>query len=272
MQCPRCLGSGKCTDCGGQGWVTCLTCEGSGRRLTPRGAEVECRSCRGTGRAECSPNCLSCEGSGEITEVLQRRVREKYDVRWDRAGARNLLSLLAASACVLIWLIGRMRPEAGKWMAVNLSNWSGVWNQPWRWITSCFLHVNEMHLLLNILGLMRFGPLLESGYGPARFLLLSCLSGLSGSLLSSAANTALGHAVSSVGMSGVIFGYFGAMAGSHVRHGVFARSEISSLLTYLVIYSGVGVSMGTNVDHWAHAGGFLAGLICGYVMRRPSVS
>lgn len=48
----------------------------------------------------------------------------------------------------------------------------------WRVFTWPFVHANTFHLLVNMTGLHLFGPVLESHYGPRRFLVFYLICGL----------------------------------------------------------------------------------------------
>ncbi len=128
MQCPRCEGSGQCSECNGCGWIACVTCQGSGQRASSRGTNYSCRNCKGTGRSDCSPQCVSCEGSGEITAQLQAKVRDKYEVRFDNTAPLSRLTNLIGLVCVLVFALGQFSPPAQSWMNSNLSNLSGLWS------------------------------------------------------------------------------------------------------------------------------------------------
>jgi membrane associated rhomboid family serine protease len=55
--------------------------------------------------------------------------------------------------------------------------------QVWRFVTYQFLHLDFMHLFGNLLGLIFFGPLMESYFGSRRFLAFYLLCGTSGAML-----------------------------------------------------------------------------------------
>lgn len=55
--------------------------------------------------------------------------------------------------------------------------------QVWRFITYQFLHADFFHIFGNLLGLIFFGPLMESHFGSRRFLAFYLLCGTSGALL-----------------------------------------------------------------------------------------
>lgn len=52
--------------------------------------------------------------------------------------------------------------------------------QVWRFITFQFLHASPMHLIGNMIGLFFFGPIVESHFGPRRYLAFYLLCGLAG--------------------------------------------------------------------------------------------
>lgn len=54
--------------------------------------------------------------------------------------------------------------------------------QIWRFFTFQFLHASLLHLIGNMLGLYFFGPIVESHFGPRRYLAFYLLCGLAGAL------------------------------------------------------------------------------------------
>ena len=73
--------------------------------------------------------------------------------------------------------------------------------EPWRLLTSTFLHFGIIHLALNMWCLWALGTLAEPLFGWAAFLLLYLLSGLGGSVLSMLVHPM----VVSAGASGAVF-------------------------------------------------------------------
>ncbi|MCB2407648.1 rhomboid family intramembrane serine protease [Hymenobacter lucidus] len=137
--------------------------------------------------------------------------------------------------------------------------------QPWRLLTSCFLHGGLAHLLLNSLALLFLGRLTESLIGPGRLLLVYLLSGVGGSLLS-----LWWHApgVNSVGASGAIFGLYGLLLALAVTGAVpLSRQQRFGLfwLILLLVPSQLQAGLqGTgSTDNAAHIGGLLAGSFLG---------
>jgi membrane associated rhomboid family serine protease len=155
-----------------------------------------------------------------------------------------------------------------------------AWHTP---LTSMFMHGGWFHIVGNMWFLWVFGDNVEDSMGHARFLLFYVLCGLA-----AAAAQTLSHPASPipmVGASGAIGGVMGAyfLLYPHVRvHtllflGFYATTievPASMMLGYwflLQILSGLpalGQETG-GVAFWAHAGGFLAGLVLVKVFRDP---
>jgi membrane associated rhomboid family serine protease len=80
-------------------------------------------------------------------------------------------------------------------------------SEPWRWVTSGFVHVSVIHIGSNMLMLYQFGRQLEEVLGWKRFVTLYVVSLLGGSL----GIVLLAPSYSlHVGASGAIFGLFAA--------------------------------------------------------------
>lgn len=218
---------------------------------------------------ECNPKCASCEGSGEITEALQRKVRDKYDPQFDRTLPRTALTFAVSFVCIFLYVLGAFKPSAGDWLRANWSNLSNLWNiQPWRMLTYALLHGGLLHLLFNLSTILRIGPVVEGYYGSRRYVLIILLTALIGGLTS-----ALGHQgtpVLSVGLSGVIYGLMGVIGGAYYRYRAFDWHQVSNLLTWIVVWALVSFNWSGSVDHWCHLGGFLAGFAYAWLTRRPS--
>ena len=139
--------------------------------------------------------------------------------------------------------------------------------------TSMFLHVGFLHLAGNMLFLWVFGDNLEEVLGHLRYLGFYLLSGLA------AAFAQIGADVSSfapmVGASGAIAG----LMGGYLL--LFPRAKVDIFIIFIIffriipipawiilglwfamqLYSGVSAQGDGGVAYWAHAGGFVAGVI-----------
>ena len=123
-------------------------------------------------------------------------------------------------------------------------------SQPWRMITSTFMHASVLHVLFNMYSLFIFGPIIEHLVGRARFLVLYLLAGFGGSV----AVLLLAPGVPVVGASGAIFGLLGAF--------FVIQRRLGGNSTQLLILIALNVAFGfivPNVAWQAHLGGLVVG-------------
>jgi rhomboid protease GluP len=158
-------------------------------------------------------------------------------------------------------------PDLVRWGAdFGPNSIGGEW---WRLLTSIFVHIGIIHILLNMWVLAAAGPLVERMIGNIGFLLLYLMAGLCGSLASLFWNPML----VSAGASGAIFGIYGALLGLLLRQygsipaGVLAQLRNSGLgfLFYNLLY---GMTK-PNIDSAAHIGGLVGGFFCGIMLSQP---
>lgn len=143
-----------------------------------------------------------------------------------------------------------------------------VEGQWWRLLTSTLLHGGVVHLGFNLWAFWSAGRFAERIFGNLAFAALYLLSGLGGSLLS----TALHPLAVSVGASGAIFGVYGALLAFALTHrGVFPpevlRQQRNSLAAFL-LYNVVFALTDRRIDLAGHAGGLLTGLAAGWLLQR----
>lgn len=142
-------------------------------------------------------------------------------------------------------------------------------DEPWRLISSGFLHIGLMHLLFNSFALYSFGQVAEPAFGKWRFLLLFLLSVVAGNLLSLAMAWQAfltGEPFSiAAGASGGIMGIgVSLIALSFSRH-PFARSlNKNSLVMVMAANLVMGFAI-AGIDNAAHIGGAICGGILGAI-------
>ncbi|MFM2180327.1 MAG: hypothetical protein RL192_489 [Actinomycetota bacterium] len=127
---------------------------------------------------------------------------------------------------------------------------TGEW---YRILTVALVHGGIFHLAFNLYALMALGNPVESAFGKSRFLIIFFVSLVSGSLLSTYLATPYQY---SVGVSGAVFGLFGAFAVVSKRYGL----EIKSIAVIVIINFAMGFVIG-GVDWRAHLGGLIGGSI-----------
>lgn len=130
------------------------------------------------------------------------------------------------------------------------------WIEPWRFLTTTFLHGGIMHLAFNMYALYLVGPTLERVMGGWRYLALYLLAAFGGSvavLLLSSPSGALWN-VGTVGASGAVFGLFAAL-GLTMRR---IRQNYTQIAVLIAINFALGFVI-ANVSWQAHLGGLLTG-------------
>ena len=141
-------------------------------------------------------------------------------------------------------------------------------------LTSMFMHGGWMHLIGNMLFLWIFGDNMEDAFGHVGFLLFYLATGVAADLAHIFAEP--NSPVPLVGASGAIAGVMGGYLLLYPRaqvdvlfifiifFRVFTFSAWIVLMIWfgLQIFNGVGTAAaGGGVAYWAHAGGFIAGVL-----------
>jgi membrane associated rhomboid family serine protease len=235
-----------------QSFIHCQRC---GRTICPEcqtqaAVGVQCPECVRQGRAE-----VNASQGGFIGRLRAR-------------GSAPVVTYTLIGLCVLIYL--------GQWLTAGaLTNaWvlrpDLIATQPWRLITSAFLHSPSFipHLLFNMYALYIFGPALERFLGRARYLALYLVGALGGSVgvvllyqLAVASNYAsvkwLGGFLapnSALGASGAIFALMGAL--------LVLRRAMGLPLRQILIVVVINIAFGfiaPGIAWQAHLGGLGVG-------------
>ena len=129
-------------------------------------------------------------------------------------------------------------------------------SEPWRFLTTAFLHANYMHLGFNMWALWVLGGVLEPVLGRWRFTAIYLLSALGGS-------TAIywlswpgtdSWITMTVGASGAVFGLFSTMFVVQRRFG----RDTSGIVALLAINAVISF-LGANISGQGHLGGLVVG-------------
>jgi membrane associated rhomboid family serine protease len=138
----------------------------------------------------------------------------------------------------------------------------------WRLFTANLLHAAPTfpaHLVLNLLGLLAIGSLVERAVGAARTL---CIMGASA--LGSMGASGFTSDVGVVGVSGVVFGLLGALTWLELRSGerlpAWWRIPRRALFIVLVVSAALGFAV-PFVAGAAHLGGLISGALALAVVR-----
>lgn len=134
----------------------------------------------------------------------------------------------------------------------------------WRLVAALFLHAGVVHLLMSVVVLTVIGMDLERRIGGVRFAVAYLVGGIGANLVSALLEA---HVVR-VGASGAIFGLVGCHLSLLLLNVFPPKVKKWSLIVlgaFLVAHL-LNLSQ-QGVDHWAHFGGLVTGLMTGVAMR-----
>lgn len=181
------------------------------------------------------------------------------------------------------------------WFALH--HYRSEYFKPHQVITHMFMHGGIPHLLFNMFALWMFGSLLERVWGPKRFLIFYLVCGIAAGLTQLGTYTVqlwnIDHMVLdaanyefyqdqlragvTVGASGAIMGLLGAFGYLFpntpliifpVPFPIKAKWAIAGIAA-IDIFGGV-YSTGSNIAHFAHLGGLVAGLLIVIVWNKTN--
>src|ERR1044072_314697 len=127
------------------------------------------------------------------------------------------------SSAATLSMLGPLPGEVLLRFGAKLNFFIQVQHQWWRFVTPMFLHVNLLHLIVNMYSLWIVGPYVEQLYGSAKFVFFWVLTGIAGivaSYLTVRPNLAVGSLARfifkaadepSAGASGALFGLVGVL-------------------------------------------------------------
>lgn len=163
-------------------------------------------------------------------------------------------------------------------------------HQWWRFITPMFVHLNLLHLAMNMVSLLIIGPFVEKLYGSAKFVVFYIVTGIAGEVGSylavqpTLARGVLGSFIfkpvdaPSAGASGALFGLIGVLFvfGIKYRHELpegFRRVFGTGLLPIIFINLFIGFVGRSFIGNAAHLGGLFTGALLALFIdyRRPGV-
>lgn len=243
-------------------------------------AYVRCQRCR-------RPTCPTCQRPAAVGIQCVDCIKEgKKSVRQGTTifgGAvtdgRPLVTQTLMAICAVLYVA----QLAGPFVGVPVTEWLlfvpalGA-EQPWRFLTSAFVHSDWlpsglMHIGFNMYILWLLGPRLETLLGRARFLALYLVSALGGSvmvlLLSWSRESWF---TGTLGASGAVFGLFSALLVLQRR----LRQDTRQITALIVINLVIGFVYAGQISWQGHIGGLVTGAACAAVMvllgRRPDGS
>jgi len=144
----------------------------------------------------------------------------------------------------------------------------------WRLVTSIFLHGNWLHILVNMYSLFAVGTILETFCGEKKYLLIYFLTGILASFASAAYSLIRIKPTISVGASGAVLGVYATLLTiMYVRKDIFIPKARRDMLRNGALFVGYNLFIGImvpEIDNAAHVGGFLSGIVAGFLVA-PSI-
>jgi rhomboid protease GluP len=221
---------------------------------------------RGNVCPECRSNAIDVPAPGPVAAPAPRRIV---------ASARPPVTtaLVGANAAVFVMMLLSGVPLESPSLA-QLLKWGANWGplslgpQPWRILTSNYLHIGIIHIALNMWCLWSLGQLAERIFDRWTYFLTYTACGIGGSL----ASLWWHPMVVGAGASGAIFGLAGALISAlYLGRLPIPKEALRSTMRSLLIFAGYNLffgAVGAGIDNSAHIGGLITGLALGAVLAR----
>jgi membrane associated rhomboid family serine protease len=243
-----------------------VTTENRCYRHPNRETFVKCQRC---GRAICGQcqtlapvgvHCPECvrEARGSTVPSV-RPIGRRFARVMSPSSGRPIVTFSIIGVCLVIYGIQFFTGDSNSPVTNSLIYAPFLTStEPWRMLTSIFIHASIIHVAFNMYSLWVVGPALESLLGRIRYLVLFFVAGFGGSvgvLLIAPSNEAV------LGASGAIFGLFGAYFIIARRFG----GNVTYLLVVIVLNLVVGFIPGLGIAWQAHVGGLVAGSAVAFI-------
>ena len=215
------------------------------------------------------PMCAQCAVRTEVRSLCVECAGKSGRFRAFASSSRPVITYGIIALCVVVYLVSFVSGNAFyRYMAFTPG---AGYLEPWRFLTTSFLHANIGHIIFNMLSLYTVGRAIEPALRKWRFALLYLLSAVGGSLFVLAwglidPTTLVGV---TVGASGAVFGMFAAVFVMQKTLGLDTRS-ILALLVINLVYG----FLIPGISWQAHLGGMIAGAAATWVfiqVGRPRV-
>lgn len=127
-----------------------------------------------------------------------------------------------------------------------------------RLITSIFLHIGILHLIMNVWALKLLGEQTEKFYGHIKMLIIFIYSGVIGNLLSI---ILMNDNTISAGASGAIFGLMGAILYFSLNQRTYMAEALKKEILPVIIINIMLGFMISGINMYAHIGGLIGGML-----------
>ncbi len=186
--------------------------------------------------------------------------------RRDLLASRVTIAIVAVNLVVFAVLLARL--DLATLFLLN-PTLDAVAAQPWTLLTVFFSHEILVHLLVNMALFLVFGVKLEKVGGPLAVVATYIITGLLGSLAILATAPFLWDGELIPGASAAVFGTVAAFAMVRPNELVLrSKARVWPIVLFVVNLALALSSPLTRVGAVGHAVGIVAGLACGYVIKR----
>src|SRR5699024_6156316 len=149
---------------------------------------------------------------------------------------------------------------------LGLTHFDVVQGEYYRLISSAFLHANVEHFLFNIFALYILGKFVESIYSHVHILITFIVT----ALLSNVVSLTFITDSLSLGASGAVYGLLGVLViFMLINRKINTKLIVQIALIFIVI--SVISSLFSNVNHYAHVGGLIYGLMLGVLFQAKRI-
>ena len=212
--------------------------------------------------------CRECQASEHSARAIPSAVASERNT-----SAVSLTTILVGLNVVVYVLMTLTGVSFISPTSADLLKWGADWgplslgSQPWRILTSNYVHIGIIHIGLNMWCLLNLGALAQRVFDRWTYLLVYTATGIAGSI----ASLWWHPVVVGAGASGAIFGLAGALLAALYLGKLpipkeAVRSTTKSLLMFAAYNLFFGLSLG--VDNAAHIGGLASGLLLGAFLSR----
>lgn len=199
-----------------------------------------------------------------------------YIARSENANATWIIILIN----IIVFLLVRLNPKLVLDYA-TIPILTVTFTQPYRILTSMFIHYDILHLFFNMFALFIFGPDIEKVLGKPRYLALYFTSGFMAAIIHAyyiflffPVRTLL--TTPAIGASGAIYGVMAAYGVlfptrrliAFIGFPIMAPAIIVIIVLALIQTLYAFLAPYSQVAYAAHVGGFIAGLIMTFIFRQ----
>ena len=189
-----------------------------------------------------------------------------FEINW----LNILLGINLVIFVIMYFLSQNLRFESD-FILIGALSTDAVFNgYPWLLVTSNFIHFNLIHFLFNAFSFFNLGRIVNEFYPKTTILIVYIFAGITGSLLTVIVAMLTNTPMISIGASGSIFGLAGFLIAGTLkkqRYGYGLPYTFRDLAFPIGMSFAIGFIPGLGVNNWAHLGGFLGGVLLGFLIK-----